>query len=259
MSDYDLIANTVSGVALTLPRIAAAFLVLPILSQEDMPPLVRNSFFVSLALVAFAFAAQAAPETIPALRWPVLIVKEIFIGLGIGFVFSIVFWAIGNVGNLIDTKAGTTMASVMDPLAGHETSLTGALLSRLAGWLFMASGGLMVFLHLLFGSYALWPVTAALPELGPRGEAFFVGRFEQMMVYTLLLSAPALVVLTLVELGLGLVNRYAQQLNVFMLSLSIKAWISTWIVLLSLGVFVEFVTAKVSENRGLLEALQLLF
>jgi type III secretion protein T len=256
MNPYDPVSNIVSAMALTLPRIAASFLTLPILSSEEMPPLVRNSFFVSLAVVAFPFAAEAVPESIPIMMWPVLIAKEVFIGLVLGFLFGIVFWAMGNAGNLIDTKAGTTMASVVDPLAGHQTSLNGALLSRFAGWLFMASGGFMVFLDLLFGSYAVWPTTSAFPQLSRAGELFFMSSMDRLMMLSLLLAAPALVVLSLVDLGFGLINRYAQQLNVFAMSLSVKAWISTWIVLLSIGVMVQFVLDKIAINHGLLDILK---
>ena len=77
-----------------------------------------------------------------------------------------------------------------------------------------------------------------------------------MLALTLLLAAPALVVMSIVDLALGLVNRYAQQLNVFSLSMPIKAWLSLWIVLLGLGSVVQFVTDHVSANRGLLNTLQ---
>jgi type III secretion protein T len=253
---YDPSSNIISALALTLPRIGAAFLVLPILSNEDMPALVRNSFFVSLAIVAFPYAAESIPESIPTLMWPLLIVKEMFIGLSIGFLFGIVFWAIGNAGSIMDIKAGTTIASIVDPIGGHETSLTGAFLSRFAAWLFMASGGFRVFLDILFGSYTLWPAASAFPQLSRAGELFFISRFDNLMVLSLLLAAPALIILSLVDLGFGLINRYAQQLNVFALSLSIKAWISTWILVLSLGVILQFALDKIEGARGLLNVLK---
>src|SRR5688572_9194146 len=117
---FDTVAELLSALALTIPRIAAAFIMLPMLTEETMPAMVRNSFFVSLAIVALPFAAASAPfETISGVMWLLIILKEMFIGLCIGFLFGIIFWAIGNVGSLIDTKAGTNMASVVDPLQGH--------------------------------------------------------------------------------------------------------------------------------------------
>jgi type III secretion protein T len=254
--DFDVLANSVSGVALTLPRIAAAFVMLPLISNDTMPPLVRNSFFVSLAIVAFPFAAAAAPlDTVRGAMWISIILKEMLIGLCIGFLFGIVFWAIGAVGNIIDAKVGSTIATVIDPLQGHQTSLTGAFLSRLAGWVFMATGGFLVFLDLLLGSYALWPVTSDFPSMSAASETLFVQSFARLMTLSLLLAAPALIVLMLVDLCAGLINRYAQQLNVLALSLSIKSWIATWIVLLCLGMFVETLVRHIRESSGLLDVL----
>jgi type III secretion protein T len=257
MNGLQSLGDLVLGIALILPRIAAAFIVLPAFTNESMPPLVRNSFFVSLSVVALPFASPGdAGGALQPVFWPLIMVKEAFIGLAIGFMFGIVFWAIGNAGNLIDTKIGATTASVMDHIAGHQTSLTGSFLSRLASWLFMASGGFLVFLDLLLSSYAVWPVNSSLPKLTSGGELMFTQGFSRLMLWTIVFAAPALLVLSLVELALGLVNRFAQQLNVFSLSLSIKSWLGTWLVLLSLGTFVEFVLQRLSDSRGLLELLK---
>ena len=254
---FEMLGNNVLGIGLTLPRIIAAFLALPLLSSSSMPPLVRNSFFVSLAIVVFPLASATAPYTsMGDGSWPVVIVKEVFVGLAIGFTFGIVFWAIGAAGNLIDAKVGTTMASIVDPLAGHQTSLTGAFLSQFAAWLFMASGAFVLFLDLLLTSYQVWPVNEFLPRLSQVGEVFFVGQFNTMMTLAVMIAAPALVVMSLIDIGFGLINRYAQQLNVFQLALPIKAWVSTWIVLLMLGELVQVVLQNIASNKGLLQVLQ---
>ncbi|WP_440222697.1 type III secretion system export apparatus subunit SctT [Dokdonella sp. MW10] len=254
---FEYFGNNVLGIALTLPRITAAFLALPLLSSSSMPPLVRNSFFVSLAILVFPLASAAAPYTAMGDgNWPMVIVKELFVGLAIGFTFGIVFWAIGAAGNLIDAKVGTTMASVVDPLAGHQTSLTGAFLTQFAAWLFMASGAFTIFLDVLLTSYGVWPVNEFLPKLHAAGEAFFINQFSTMMTIALLIAAPALVIMSLVDIGFGLINRYAQQLNVFQLALPIKSWIATWIVLLMLGVLVQVVLQHIAENKALLGILK---
>ena len=257
MNPFDHSSATASAIALTLPRIVAAFLMLPLLTGQNMPSMARNSFFVSLAILIYPVAGAAAVEPMNGLQalWPLLVVKELFIGTLFGFLFSSVFWAISAAGNLIDTKVGSNFAATVDPLQGHETSLTGQLLTQLAGWLFMTSGAFSLFLGLLMKSYALWPVTRLLPHAARLGEALIIDDFASLLTLALLLSAPAIVVLSLLDLSLGLVNRYAQQLNVFSLTLPLKAWVATWIVLLSLGTFVEVITRHLFANRGLLNLL----
>lgn len=187
---------------------------------------------------------------------PMIIVKELLIGLYLGFVFSAVFWAMSAAGNLIDTKVGTNFAATLDPIQGHQTSLTGELLSQLAAWLFMASGAFTLFIDLLMTSYTVWPVAQLLPPLRVAARELAIGEFGSLMTTALLLAAPALVVMSLIDLALGLVNRYAQQLNVFSLTMAIKAWVAIWIVLLSVGVFVEVAMRRLFESRGLLNELR---
>jgi type III secretion protein T len=250
------IGSTVTSVALVLPRIVSAFGILPLLTARDVPALVRNSFFVSLAVLVYPLAAAAPGTGFGSLAWPLIIVKEVLIGLYLGFVFSAVFWAVSAAGNLIDTKVGSNFASILDPIQGHQTSLTGELLSQLAAWLFMASGAFTLFIDLLMTSYTIWPVAHLLPPLAAAARELVIGEFSSLLTTALLLSAPALVVMSLLDLALGLVNRYAQQLNVFSLTLPLKAWVATWIVLLSLGSFVEVVMHRLFENRGLLQQLR---
>ena len=250
------IGTTFTSIALVLPRIVSAFGVLPLLTGRDIPPLVRNSFFVSLAVMVYPLAATTTFGNTGSVPWPLIVVKELMIGLYLGFVFSAVFWAMSAAGNLIDTKVGSNFAAVLDPIQGHQTSLTGELLSQVAAWLFMASGAFTLFIELLMTSYTVWPVAHLLPPFKAAASELAIDEFGALMVTTLLLAAPALVVMSLIDLALGLVNRYAQQLNVFSLTLSIKAWVSTWIVLLSIGSFVTVVMHRLFENRGLLSELR---
>ncbi|WP_242111936.1 type III secretion system export apparatus subunit SctT [Luteimonas aquatica] len=257
---YELIGNPMTALGLTLPRVIGAFLMLPLITSENMPALVRNSFLVSLAIVALPVALAGLPAGgMPITDMAPIILKELFLGIALGFCFGIVFWAIGAAGNILDTQIGMSMASIMDPIQGHQSSLHGQFLSQLAGWLFMASGAFLIFLDLLMSSYAVWPVTSFWPHLQPGGMAVFVGQFGYMMTAALLLAAPAMVILLIIDVSFGLVNRYAPSLNVFALTLPIKAWLATAILLLLLGTLVEFLIKRLGDQHGFLELLQRVF
>jgi len=244
------------ALALVLPRIAAACLLLPYFTAEIVPPMVRNVFFVSLALAVMplALAAPVPPAMHGAALIPVVL-KEIFIGVSLGFSFSIVFWAMEGAGQVIDAKIGTSTVQLSDPLTGQQTTLIGAYMGRLAGYMFAAFGGLRMFIDLVLSSFTVWPVQAPLPDLAAVGALFFIQRFDDLMALILLLAAPALCVLTLLEFGLGLVNRYAPQLNVFTLSLALKAWIAILVLLLTVGAVGSFILDWLAGQRGLLQML----
>jgi type III secretion protein T len=251
---YESFSQLFVSFALVLPRIAAAFLLLPYFSSDAIPPLARNIFFVSLALAVIPLVLAAPPP--PSLTGTALIpivLKEIFIGVTIGYTFGIVFWALEGAGQVIDAKVGASPAQLVDPVTGTQTTLIGAYLGRLAAYLFAAFGGLHVFVDLLMASFKAWPPIALLPNLQAVGELFFIQRFDELMRLTLLLAAPALSLLTLLEIGLGLTNRYAPQLNLFTLSMSLKTWLAVLILLLTLGTVVQFILDWLADQRGILQ------
>lgn len=250
---FDLLGNPLLALALVLPRVIGAFLMLPLMTQQTVPAMVRNSFMVSLGIIVLPVALAGLPmQDLGTIEWPLIILKEIFIGVAIGFCFGIVFWAVAAVGSVIDTQVGMSMAQVFDPIQGHQVTLHGEFLSQLATWLFMASGAFLVFLDLLMGSYVMWPVASYFPDLPAAGMNLFVGQFDFMMTTVLVMAAPVMVVMLIIDLSFGLVNRYAPQLNVFALTMPIKAWLATALILLLIGVYVEILLERLGSNRYLL-------
>jgi type III secretion protein T len=235
----DALAGQVLYLALATMRIAGAFLILPVFTPEIVPALVRNSIFVSLGLIVFLLQPDIATAQLHPFAWAALFAKEAAFGLAIGFFFSIFLWALEAAGQIIDNQIGLGMAQIVDPLTGHQTSLTGSFLARLANFVFMFSGGLLLVVGVVLESYAVWPIMEAAPRLDQAGSALFSDELQRLMTTAVLFAAPALVILLTVDLALGLVNRYAQQLNVFALSLALKAWLATAVVLLLLGAILQ--------------------
>src|SRR5690606_9972184 len=170
VNPFESIGDALLALGLTLPRIIGAFVMLPLITQSNMPAMVRSSFLVRLAIVALPCAlAQAPGVALSTLQWPMMVLKELFIGMAIGYLFGLVFWAFSAAGTVIDNQVGMGMSQVFDPIQGHQVTLHGQFLSEFAAWLFMASGALLIFLGLLMESYAIWPATSFYPDL-PRTD-----------------------------------------------------------------------------------------
>src|SRR5262249_49998344 len=158
------------------------------------------------------------------------------------------------------TKVGTTQAQIQDPLSGSQVTLTGALFGRLAAFVFMAGGGFMVMIGTIYESFVLWPVRSSMPSLAADGYRLFESEFGRIMLLTLLVAAPALVLMYLIEGVLGLINRFAQQLNVFSLSQSLKAVAAVWIIWIQVVTLVQFLQDDLLGRGAIaLRALRTLF
>ncbi len=235
---------------LSTTRVAVAFLLVPLFTAEVVPAMVRNAIFLSIALLGLVLQPSAGPVHYTGWQWAGLFFKEAFIGGAIGLLFAGILWAFEAAGQLIDNKVGSTQAQVMDPLSGHQTTLNGALFGRLAAWVFMACGGFMLMVGTLIDSFARWPVRAPFPGLAAGGAQIFESELGRIMLLALLVAAPALLLLYVVEGVLGLVNRFAQQLNVFSLAMSLKAVAATWIVWIQLTVLVQLLQDDLLSRAG---------
>lgn len=255
----EMYGESLRSVAASLPRIVGAFIMLPLLTNDVIPSLVRNCLYVSLSVVVVPLSLAQSSLDFESGFWPLLMIKEVFVGLSIGLVFGGVFWALTIAGGIIDSQTGANMASLVDPIQGHQSSLTSVWLSRLASVLFMVSGAFLVFLDVLLSSYRLWPVNQFFPQLSPLGIEFFAGQFGFMMTQAVLVSAPVLICLFLIDFGMGVINRFAQNMNVMAIATPIKSLCATLVLLLMLGMIVESVLRQVGESGHLLSQLNHLF
>lgn len=257
---YGSLGDIALLLGLSTTRVAVAFLLVPLFTNDLIPAMVRNALFIAIALLSLMLQPAPGPLSLGTWQALTLFAKEAFIGGAIGFMVAGVMWAFEAAGALIDTKAGTTQAMVQDPMSGQQTTLNGALFGRLASFVFMAGGGFMVMIGALLESYALWPVQAPFPSLVQGGMRLFETEFGRIMALTLLVAAPALVLLYVIEGVLGLINRFAQQLNVFSLAASLKAVAAIWIIWVQLITLVQLLQDDLLSRGGVaLRSLRALF
>jgi type III secretion protein T len=246
-------------VALGSTRIAVAFLLLPLLASDTVPAMVRNAIFISFGVITLAMQPAISLQGWSTAQWLGLFAREALLGVGFGVLLGAVLWAFEAAGRIVDTKVGATMGQMADPLSGTQTTLSGALLGRLASFIFMASGGFMMFVGVLMESFALWPLAQPGLALGLGSLRVFESAFAHFAVLSLLVAAPCLVVLYVVDLSLGLVNRFAPQINLQSVSSSLKGVGATLVWLLLFGLLVDAMSAHMHRAVGqLLPQLRLL-
>ncbi|WP_163834335.1 type III secretion system export apparatus subunit SctT [Spartinivicinus ruber] len=234
------IQAVVLSYALALPRLLTFFTILPVFSKKALGgALIRNGITLSFAL--FVFPLMPTPEALatkPDYWLFSLLFKEIALGLMLGYCAAIPFWAIEAAGFFIDNQRGATLASVINPSLGTQTSPLGLLLSQAIITLFFVGGAALVCLKGLFLSYQLWPVGALLPAFTSDGVYFFLNQLDTVGYVAVLLAAPVIIGMFLSEFGLGLISRFAPQLNVFFLAMPVKSAVSQAILVVYLSILI---------------------
>lgn len=121
------------------------------------------------------------------------------------------------------------------------------LFTQILTVLFLISGGFNQVLAALYGSYDSLPIGQGIQ---PAADLLLFLQTEWQMMFELCLcfALPALLVMVLADLSLGLINRSAQQLNVFFWRCRLKApW--HFLLLISLPYGLHHYLARMSDTE----------
>jgi len=221
----------------------------------------RRAFVLTTTAVAAPFTVPTllAMPTLPAMEVYALIAKEAVLGLILGFGASGLFWAIQSAGELVDLQRGATSASVYNPLFGSIVSPMGNLFLRLTTVVFFATGGFNLFLSAVLTTYELYPVTQLLPAFNADAAPRFLGLMGTYFKLTILYAAPFLIVFLLTDLGLGLMNRFVPQLNIFFFSMPVKSALAIFLMFFYTTVLVYAMGDEMFSEASLLSFLKGIF
>jgi len=212
---------------LIMTRIAGMVLQAPLFSRKEIFSMgkVMFMFWLSALLIYVVPLPPEMPSTAIAVVFA--LISEFLIGLLIGFTCDLFVTGLEFAGNLMDTQAGLSVASLLDPSSGRTITLLSLMLKWVAFLLFLIVDGHHLVLSALVQSYQLIPIggvanlaQGAMSVVKLAGYIFFLG---------VQLSAPILLVVFLVDFGFGILNRVAEQVNVFQLGFQIKPSISLFI------------------------------
>jgi type III secretion protein T len=258
-TSFDLY-NWFSAWLLALPRVLGMFAILPFTKTSLLPGMARNALLISLTIILMPVMLEqlnTMPKGLEGITF--LILKEVFLGLVLGLIFSLPFFAMESAGSLIDRQRGVMAGQVSTPITAAKTTILGNFLSFYSVVLLFVSGGIYFLFEVFLSSYKVWPVTTYYPQLNIGMSGYFLQIFDSLMLMILIISGPILIVIFLVDLGFGFLNRSVPQINVFILSLPVKGLTSILILSLFMTKIAQYLRTIFSEYDSSFHLLENLF
>lgn len=218
---------------LILTRVTSFFVTLPFISYRGIPQLLKVFFGLTVSYLIF-LSATFEVELLPAgnLEFVFYLAYEALIGLGLGFVVLLFFSLFRMAGQMIDMMMGLQMASVFDPQLGSPATLMGQLYYLLALVYYLTINGHHHLFLALSKSYELIPVGGG--RFFTDVSVFLLAEmFYGVFALAFQIAAPAIVVVVITDISLGLVSKTVPQLQVFIVGLPLK---------ISLGLIAVYLT-----------------
>ncbi|SET41268.1 flagellar biosynthetic protein FliR [Salinibacillus kushneri] len=212
---------------------------IPIFSYRNFPRTHKIGFAIFLSWIMF-YTVE-----IPTLQFDghyiLLLLKELLVGIFIGLIAFIILGAIQIAGGFIDFQMGFAIANVVDPQTGVQSPLIGQFLYTITLLFLITVDAHHLLLDGIFYSYQFIEIDQFIPFQDGSIVEFVIDSFNKMFLIAFQMSIPIVGCLFLVDVALGIVARTVPQLNVFVVGLPLKIFVSFVVIFVSFGVFAALV------------------
>ncbi|MEG5266167.1 type III secretion system export apparatus subunit SctT [Pseudomonas sp. JDS28PS106] len=248
----------ISSTSLAASRALGLVIITPAFNRLGLTGMVRGcvAVAISVPMVLPVFAAFTSMPEHNGFFLAGLMIKEFIIGLMIGLLFGIPFWAAEVAGELVDLQRGSTMEQLLDPLGQGEASVMATLLTVMLITLFFMSGGFILMVDGYYHSYQLWPVTAFTPIFSGASLSSVLAILDQVMRIGVLMIAPLIVSMLITDLMLAYLSRMAPSLHIFDLSLPVKNLFFSVLMVIYIGFLIPVMLDQLAQFRGTVEVLK---
>ena len=227
-------------------RCLGFFLSWPIFSSSNLPVPVKILLSLLVAFICFTLVpVNQYPDITQYQSLILLTAKELLVGFAMGFLCNLVFHAVAVAGELISVAMGLSAAQVFNPAINSQQSSVNQLYFFLAAFLFLAIRGHHYFLTGLAKSFEMVPINVMLPRLSQLGEFSLLG--QKIIELGLLLSAPVIVAILIVNFALGIMGRAVPQINVLITSLPVNALVGLSVLIMSLPFFLDALKSEIID------------
>lgn len=207
--------------ALVLCRVAGIFSALPVFGGKGLPLRIKVVTILMITLVCFpSLAITPPPMPGDVFALGMLLLREVAIGLLMGFITQVIFAAVEFSGQIIGMQMGFSISQIMDPTRGGQTQIMSVMQSLLASLFFFTLNIHHVFLGTIIDSFRVIPLGAL--RLNAEIINFIVRLTADVLILGVRLAAPVMVSLLLTSVALGIMARAFPQMNIFMISLPLN-------------------------------------
>jgi flagellar biosynthetic protein FliR len=215
----DVATQYLADLMLPFMRLSGLFTAMVGFSARSVPVTVRGLFTIVLAAMIVPVIKPVPVENLVDLGTFVLAMKQLIIGLSIGFITSIVLETFVIAGQVVAIQTGLGFASIVDPVNGINVAAIGQFYLVLATLLFWSLDGHLHMIEMIAMSFEAFPIGEAW--WGPEEFLAMAKWGAWMFIASLTLSLTPIVSLLVINLAFGVMTKAAPQLNVFTLGFSI--------------------------------------
>jgi flagellar biosynthetic protein FliR len=211
-------------------------MVAPVFGHRAVPARVKIGLGIFITLIVAPTLPPMPDVGLGSWHGLFILVQQLLIGIGIGFIMRIVFAAVDAAGEIVGLQMGLGFASFFDPQSASQTLVLARFFNMLAVLIFLAVNAHLLLLGILTESFQTLPIgTQPLSSGGFYNLAAFG---STVFAVGLQLSLPLIAILLMTNLSLGILTRSAPQLNIFAIGFPITLGVGLLVLHATMPIFV---------------------
>lgn len=231
----DIILNQYQVFLLIFVRISGIFIFSPFFSSQNVPSIMKIGLSFFLALLITLSIPVDIDFTNQILL--IVIIKELTVGIIIGFISYAFMSAFYVLGQIIDMKIGFGMANVVDPQNRVQVPLMGNFYYILSFLFMLLINGHHKVITALVDSYDYIPIGRFIYD--DNVMEIIVNSLAQAFEIGFKLSFPIVAIIFLTDIVLGIMAKTIPQMNVFVVGMPLKVFIGLAIIMITIPVFYD--------------------
>ena len=200
-----------------LLRISIILFMLPIFSTAGVPTAVKALIVLSFSIMLFPVIRQnIKPLELDMASLASVIIGELIYGILFALSMLLIISAFQLAGELIGFEMGFGFSQTADPQTGAKFTVLSVLTQLIATMIFLSINGHHIILKILVDSFKTIPVGSFALDSGMFTKMLLLS--GMLFILAVKLAAPVLAVLILTQVGLGLMSKFAPQINILAVS-----------------------------------------
>jgi flagellar biosynthetic protein FliR len=217
---------------LIMMRMNAMIMIAPFFSSAVIPYRMKAVLSFLITLVIFPVIAAKGYEVTGNMgHYYLLVIREVAIGIYLGFLVSIIFSAFQLAGQFFAVQIGFGINEVLDPLGQVSVPLIGQLKNLIGLLVFLSMNGHHLLIDAIYRSYELVPVLNVSREAAGKLFQYLMYSFSGMFVVALKIALPVVGTIFLISVSMGVLAKAAPQMNIMMLGFPFKIIVAFGILL----------------------------
>lgn len=238
---------------LILMRVASFVFVAPFFSTNGVPNRLKVGFSVLLAYLLYRIVpdGNVSVAYTSVLGYTIIVVKEVFTGLLIGYGAQICTNILNLAGHISDMETGLSSVTLYDPTTRQSMTITGTYYQYGITLMLMITGMYQYIVAAFAETFKLIPINGAIISSERIVSALIVFLVDYMKIgFTIVL--PVFCTMLLLNSILGILAKVSPQLNMFAIGMQLKVLVGMSVLFLTVGMLPKVSVMMYSEVRKMI-------